>query len=239
MEKKVRNFIRTSLLALSLYGTMLSAQVPPAEPQVSASGRGEVQIKPTRAILNFTVQGKAETAALAASKNAQLVAATMKSLLAAGLRAENITNANYSVAPDYDFTTTGRKQIGFVASNGIRVEVANIADVGKVIDAGLAGGATQVAAAQYSGDKMDEARRTALKSAVEQARHDAEAMAAAAGGELGRLVFLSSGLVQGFPDRSTDLVAGGTVAARAMEIRPGELTVSAIATGRWEFITRK
>jgi uncharacterized protein YggE len=85
---------------------------------------------------------------------------------------------------------------------------------------------------------MDEARRTALKAAVEQARHDAEAMAAAAGGELGRLVFLTSGLVQGFPDRGIEL-GGGTVAARATEIRPADLTVSAFATGRWEFVTRK
>ena len=231
-------FIRTSLVSLYLYGTMLSGQVAPTDPQVSASGRGEVQIKPTRATLYFTVQAKAETAAIAASKNAQLVAATMKSLLAAGLRPENITNANYSVSPDYDFSSTGRKQIGFVASNGIRVELANISDVGKVIDAGLAGGATQVASAQYSGDKMDEARRTALKAAVEQARRDAEAMAAAAGGELGRLVFLSSGLVQGFNDRAVEL-AGGSVVARATEIRPADLTVSAIATGRWEFIKRK
>jgi uncharacterized protein len=238
MEKKMKIFIRASLAALSLYATVLSAQVAPAEPQVSASGRGEVQIKPTRATLYFTVQGKAETAALAASKNAALVATTMKALLAAGLRSENITNANYSVAPDYEFSTTGRKQIGFVASNGIRVELPNITDVGKVIDAGLAGGATQVTSAQYSGDKMDEARRTALKAAVEQARRDAEAMASAAGGELGRLVFLSSGLVQGFPDRSFE-VAGGTVAARATEIRPADLTVAAVATGRWEFIGRK
>ena len=85
---------------------------------------------------------------------------------------------------------------------------------------------------------MDEARRTALKAAVEQARRDAEAMAAAAGGELGRLVFLSSGLVQGFNDRAVEL-AGGSVVARATEIRPADLTVSAIATGRWEFIKRK
>jgi uncharacterized protein YggE len=238
MEKNVRIVIRASLIAMSLSGSFVSAQTTPVEPQVTASGRGEVQIKPTRATLYFTVQGKAETAALAASKNAELVAATMKSLLAAGLRSENITNANYSVAPDYEFSTTGRKQIGFVASNGIRVELANIADVGKVIDAGLAGGATQVTSAQYSGDKMDEARRTALKAAVEQARHDAEAMAAAAGGELGRLVFLTSGLVQGFPDRGIEL-GGGTVAARATEIRPADLTVSAFATGRWEFVTRK
>ena len=217
-----------------------SAQVAPLpqEPSLNAAGRGEVRVKPTRAVINFTVQGKAATAALAAAENARLVAATMKALAAAGLKSDQISNSSYNVVPDYEFSANSRKQIGFVASNGIRVEVVNIADVGKIIDAGLSGGATQVASAQYSGEKMDEARRNALRIAVEEARRDAEAMAAAAGGELGRLLSLTSSSATPNPrDFEMARVAMGTAGGTA--ISPNDLTVVAIASGRWEFIPRR
>ena len=217
-----------------------SAQVAPLpqEPSLNASGRGEVRLKPTRAVINFTVQGKASTAALAAAENAKLVAATMKALTGAGLKSNEISNSSYNVVPDYDVTLSGRKQIGFVASNGIRVEVANIAEVGKIIDAGLAGGATQVASAQYSGEKMEDARRSALRIAVEEARSDAEAMAAAAGGQLGRLLSLTSSGTAANP-RDFELARVATSAYGGLSISPNDLTVVAVATGRWEFIARR
>jgi uncharacterized protein YggE len=91
---------------------------------------------------------------------------------------------------------------------------------------------------------MDDSKRQAMKAAVEAARAEAETMAAAAGGRLGRLQMLSSGGV----------ATGGVVMARVAEptsvglaggvapgtsIRPDELTVAATVTARWEFIPNK
>jgi uncharacterized protein YggE len=239
-EQNVKFFIHAALVVVTALASPLLAQTLYSESQISSSGQGEVQIKPTAASLYFTVQGRGETAALAATKNAQIVSETVKALIAAGLRPETISNSVYNVAPDFEFTAGARKQNGFLASNGIRIQKVNIADVGKIIDAGLAAGATMVSSAQYSGDGIEEARRSALKIAVQQARFDAEAMAAAAGGSLGRLVSLVTGAPPVPGDRMIELraaaassIAGGTA------IRPADLTVSATATGRWEFIPRK
>src|SRR5215217_4155468 len=162
MEQTMKLFIRALPLVTSLIATVAAAQSPVTpEPQISATGRGEVREKPTRAIIYFTVQGKGETGAAAAVENARLVASTMKSLNAAGVKPSDITNSSYSVTPNYELSSTGRAQHGFVATNGIRVEVSNIANVGKTIDAGLAGGGTHVASAQFTGDKLEEARRSA------------------------------------------------------------------------------
>jgi uncharacterized protein YggE len=187
--------------------------------------------------VNFIVQARGQTAARAASENSRLVASTMQALAAAGRKPGDISNSQYNVGVDYD----GKgKPGGFLASNTIRVEVANIEDIGRVIDAGLAGGATQVASTQYLGDGMEEARRNALKAAVDEARQDAEAMAAAAGGQLGRLLSLTSAGTGGPPIGDAYLASavatGGLIPT---VIRPGDLVVAAAASGRWEFVPKK
>ncbi|MEO8576231.1 MAG: SIMPL domain-containing protein [Gemmatimonadales bacterium] len=217
-----------------------TAQVVPSEPAVSATGRGEVKVKPTRAVIQFTVTGRGETAAVAATENAKLVASTMRALSSAGVKSDEITNPGYSVSPDYEFTVNGRKQNGFVATNSIRVEIQKIADVGKIIDAGLAGGASQVGSAQFLGDKMEELRRAALRLAVQAARDDAAAMAEAAGGSLGGLLSVTGSGSTGTMYRE---VSGGVALAAASavptSINSSDLTVAATATARWEFIPRK
>ncbi|MGI9043010.1 MAG: SIMPL domain-containing protein [Gemmatimonadaceae bacterium] len=229
-------FMAGLAFALLTLPMALDAQESSSNSAVSANGRGEIRLKPTKAAISFTVQAKGTTAALAASENAKLVAQTMRSLLDAGLRQDDISNSAYAVGPNYEFSSAGRKQDGFIATNVIRVEISNISSVGKIIDSGLSGGATSVSSAQYTGDNMGDARRNALKEAVDEARRDAETMAAAAGGSLGRLLSLTSAL--GGPGPRDTYFEMQVVAASAGPtlLRPSEVTVIATATGRWEFI---
>lgn len=230
-------------LALVISATPALTQVVPSEPQISATGRGEVRVKPTRAVIFFTVQGRGATAAAAAAENAKLVASTLRALSAGGVKSDDISNPGYNVAPDYDYTPNGRKQNGFIATNSIRVEIPKIADVGKIIDAGLAGGASQVGSAQFLGEKMEEARRDALKLAVQAAKEDAEAMAAAAGGKLGRLLSVTGGGTSapnpGVMMREV-MVAGGMASGPPpTSLSLADLTVVSSATARWEFLPVK
>lgn len=239
--------MRLSICAFSilflLHAASAAAQQVPIEPQISATGRGEVRVKPTRAVIVFTVQARGETAAVAAAENAKLVAGTIRSLSSAGAKSEDISNPGYNVAPDYEFTTTGRKQNGFVATNSIRVEIPKIADVGRIIDAGLSGGATQVGSAQFLGDRMEDSRRAALKLAVQAAKDDAEIMADAAGGRLGRLLSVTGGGVSG--PLEGGMVRGGLASSAPASVSAPtsialpDLTVVSTATARWEFIPRK
>ena len=238
----MRLSIRGLPMLFLLCAAPAAAQESPTEPQISATGRGEVRVKPTRAVIVFTVQGRGETAAAAASENAKLVAATIRSLSSAGAKSDDISNPGYNVAPDYEYTQTGRKQNGFVATNSIRVEIPKIADVGKIIDAGLSGGASQVGSAQFLGDKMEDSRRAAVKLAVQAAKDDAEIMADAAGGRLGRLLSVTGGGVAGPVQRG--MMEGMVLSAPASVSVPTsialpDLTVVSTATARWEFIPRR
>ena len=79
-----------------------------------------------------------------------------------------------------------------------------------------------------------------MAEAVGEARADADALARAAGGSLGRLIALNSGGVAQPLRREMDFSLQSVVVTGASagptNIVPGELTIAAMVFGRWEFI---
>jgi uncharacterized protein YggE len=207
-----------------------------AVPEITATGRGDVLISPDRAVLLVNVETHASSAVRAASDNAAATTQTIAAVRAAGATPEQIKTSGYSVWMDYD-SNRGRPK-GFGARNTLRVEVTRIADLGKLIDASLSGGATQLQPIQFLGPEMDKARRDAIAAAVAKARGDAEALAAAAGGTLGELITLSGGNLSS-PSGQWQLesvVVTGTSVPTNLNV--SDLVVSATAVGRWRFVSR-
>jgi uncharacterized protein YggE len=210
------------------------------QPEIMANGRGEVRLAPTYAALIVNVGTRTTTAVEAAAQNGQKVEAVIKALRGSGLSEKDITTAGYHLQQDYDYRPDRRPEpTGFSANTSIRAEVRRLENLGKVIDAAIAGGATGISGVQYFASNTDEARRSAMAQAVREAKTDAEVLARAAGGSLGRLIALNSaGVNQPFP-REILASAGGMAMARAgapTNIVPGELNVVAMVSGRWEFI---
>jgi uncharacterized protein YggE len=234
----------SALIASSIAWTAAVAQAQepspsPQQPEIVASGRGEVRLAPTYAALTVNVGTRATTAVEAAAQNGQKVEAVIKALRASGLAEKDITTAGYHLQQDYDYRPDRRPEpTGFSANTSIRAEVRRLESLGKVIDAAIAGGATGISGVQYFAANTDEARRSAMAQAVREARTDAEVLARAAGGTLGRLIALNSaGINQPFPRPMME--ASGMAMARAAaptNIAPGELTIIAMVSGRWEFI---
>ncbi len=229
------------LLILSIAAAPAGAQTQntaPGFPEVATTGRGDVHVAPDRAILNVGIETHSGSANAAVGEDAARVLKTIASLRSAGVDSVQITTGGYSLGPDYD----KNKQIGFIARNNLRVEVLHITDVGKLIDAALSGGATQVYNIQFVRADSKGARSTALALAVADARRDAEVLAQAAGGTLGRLISLTSNFSQQ-PMLATQLesaVVTGTVSGYPQTpMMPGDLTISAIASARWQFIPRQ
>jgi uncharacterized protein YggE len=226
------------LLLVAIAANLQAQETTPRVPEVVTTATGQVRVVPSRAVLTVTVETTASSATSAAAENARRVAATLQSLRQAGVNDAAMTNGAYSVTQEFE-NGDRRKFRGFVARNSIRVETAAAFDVGKLIDAALAGGATLVSPIQFLGEDMPGARREALKKAVDEARRDAAALAEAAGGSLGRLLSVTS---------SANIPAYGAVLASAVvtsgyapatQITPNELMIGATATTRWEFIQHK
>lgn len=233
-----------SCAALAIAGTA-SAQSGPVPnafaPEITASARGEVRQPADRAWVNFSVETRDGLAAQAGALNSQQTSRLLEALKAAGVASSDIVTSGYNVSQNYE--GEGRpRPAGFIARNSIRVTVSKLDNVGRIIDAGLGGGATQVYTMQLGPIDSNDARRRALALAVADARRDAEAMAVAAGGSLGRLISLtstSSPMMREAP--MNDMIMGGMVTSASgysgpTPFTPREVTISAIAFGRWEFI---
>ena len=210
------------------------------EPEITASGRGEVKLPPSYAILTVNVATRAIVAVEAASQNARRVPDVMNGLRSAGLADKDIATSGYRLEQNYEYPRNAEpKPAGFTATTTIRAEVRPLENLGKAIDAAISGGATGVSGIQFLASNTEEARRSAMAEAVRQARTEAEVIARAAGGTLGRLIALNSGGVSQPNPRDMNyavLTSDMSPPPPPTNIVPGELTITAMVFGRWEFI---
>lgn len=227
-----------ALIAAAQMGAQTPA--PSNVSEISTSGRGEIRVAPDRATVLITVETHASSAGAASSSNSEITNSTIKAVRAAAAPQDTVTTESYMVAPDYQ----KGKPSGFQSRNTIRLKLHDISRVGAVIDAALAAGATQIPQVQFSSSAVLTARRQAIKIALNEARLDAEALAEAAGGTVGRLLSLSSGGSSGVAYGRVDNVVVTGMAAREAgyvppPMIPNDVVVSAIVNTKWEFVPRR
>jgi uncharacterized protein len=216
-----------------------ASAVPPA-PQIVTQGRSEIEVAPDRAELRLSVETRASTGAEAGRQNSQIVAAVLDTLRRGfGLTDRDLVTLGYMLQPQMVYPRDGAapRVEGYVATNTVRVRTGSIDRVGAMIDASLRKGATNISGLSFSATGTDDARRTALSMAVEQARRDAEAMAVAAGGRLGPLLEL----INQEMDLRSPAPLMMAMEAKLMsdgaptQIQAGEQTIVARVSARWVF----
>lgn len=230
------------LAAIALISTPILAQnsvtIPPV-PQISVSSRGEVKVNPDRATIQISVQTKSATAAAAAADNATKQKAVIDALRALGLGEKDISTSDYSVTPEQRYEPNKEPTVvGYNVTNTLSVEVTSLKMVGPVIDAALAKGANMITSLQFSSSSTDAARRQSITIGVQRARGDAEAAARAAGGSLGALIEVSIGGYSSPPPRPFDMKVSSAAMRAQVEtpVDPGQQTISADVTTRWQFV---
>jgi uncharacterized protein YggE len=127
--------------------------------------------------------------------------------------------------------------IGYVATNTIIVELKDLSKVGAVIDAALGAGANLISSLNFYASNLQQARQTAITSAIQVARAEAEVGARAAQGQLGGLLELTIGAYYAPQPRAVMMMAKAP-SDQAMEtpVQPGLETVAVEVTTRWRFI---
>lgn len=203
---------------------------------ITVTGSGEDEVTPDRARVSLGVVTQAPSAAAAASENARVQRAVLDAVRAQGVPAEQISTSGYNVSSlnEYNQQTQRTRVTGYSVQNTVVVELRRIDQVGPVLDAVLSKGANTVSSLELYSSQAEASRRRALARAVERARADAEAMAAAAGGRLGALLELSSAF-QGGP-RPVMMEMARARTAAATPISAGTESTSASVTARWQFV---
>jgi uncharacterized protein YggE len=230
--------MRAIVTALAVLTTSTAAaQITPSRdttgPVIVVSGEGKSLRPPDQLIVQLGVETRARTASKAGTDNAERMTAVRRALLGLGLTEREISTAYYNVRMEMH-GQTGRDTL-YVASNSVQVETAKLSLVSRIIDTALQAGANNIAMVQYTLANSRDAKRAALAAAVEDARSQAESLAAAAGGRLGELQELNAVSQRVIPYMANE-VAMARMQAAETPISSRDIPVYASITARWRFV---
>jgi uncharacterized protein YggE len=236
MKFKIMTTLVTFLAPLIVHAQDIKA---PFElvPQIAVTGRGEIKVSPDRATIQISVQTRGSTAAAAAAENANKQQAVLAALRALGLGNDQLSTINYNVYPEQRYEQ-GKEPVivAYNVTNTILAEVRKLNQVGPVIDAALSHGANMITSLQFYASNTEAARRTAIGTAIEKARLDAEAAARAARGTLGTLLEINIGAYSPPPPRPMMMAVRKDMAQADTPINAGEETLIVEVSTRWRFI---
>jgi uncharacterized protein YggE len=184
--------MRFHYLLLALLAPVLAwSQQQAAVPSVRASAEAVVYAKPDRARIDIGVATQATTAQAAATQNAAKAQTVIEKLRAAIGGNGQVEHVGYSLSPDYRYPEHARPVlVGFTATSAVAVTTQDLALVARMIDVATAVGATDVRQVRFSAKNVTAARSDAIRQATRIARGYAEALAAAQGVKLGRVLSL-------------------------------------------------
>lgn len=208
-----------------------SVQAIAVRESIRATGEGTATATPDQAELNIGVVTQATTADQASAENARKVEAVLAAVRRALEPAAEVKTIGYSITPNYVYPREGgeAKITGYIASNTVRVKTSELNRVGPVIDAASQAGANNVQGLQFSVKDDAPVRAAALRDAAVRAREQANAIAAALGVRVGRILLAEEGgpTVRPFV---ADAMEMRTASAAKTPVEPGTVEVRAVVT---------
>lgn len=205
---------------------------------IRVSGSAVAKAAPDRARVAVSVVSRAATAQAATAANAKASKLVLEKLQSLVKAPGEVSTAGYDLSAEYDYNrpeTGGRHQptpIGYLVTNRFAVVTADLAEVGRLIDAAVEAGATQIDSISFFLDSEDAPRKQALTQAGQKARAEAETIAASLGVTLGEVLDASStsaaspAPIYGHPRAK---MAMGDM-AMSTEMVPGSLDIEASIT---------
>lgn len=212
----------------------LAAQGPLVELSVTET----VKAKPDIVNVGAGVTTLAPTAVAAMEQNAQAMDAVIKRIKSLGVPADDIQTTGINLNAQYDYDQQTRKQVfrGYQASNRVSVTLRKVAETGKVLDALVAAGATDINGPDFSIDDDTAPRAQARKAAFESAKMQAEEYARWAGYSGVRLLQVSENVMPMRPMPMMDKVVRMEAAAPPppTPVEPGLVGTSVTVTTTFE-----
>ncbi len=222
-----------------------AAARPTAPTTVTVFGEGRASANPDVVYLFATISTTEPTASKALDDNAARYAGVLKRLGRIGVPASAVQTTGFSMTyqppptpePGAMRPVPQPGSYGFTVRRSLRITANDIHAAGAVIDAAVAGGATEIGNVLFSIRDAHALQQSALRNAVADAHLEATTLAAAAGMHLGPLLSLQTGFV-GLPQAPMPGPYLATATARAFptEITPSELTANASVTATYRLL---
>lgn len=220
----------TGVLALGIPILAQQVQLPPAVPYLRVHGEATVSAPPDRMQMDIGVITQGSTSQAAADANAKQSNAVVEQLRKL-VPAANIRTVNFSINPNYRYSTDGAPPtiMGYTANNTVRLELDDLKALRALIEAATRSGANNVNRVTFALRDESKARAEALGKAADQARAGAQALAQRMKVKLGRVLSVEEEQpVVVAPGRQVELTASAkSGAAEAPVVEPGTIEVHA------------
>jgi len=248
---KYLNIFATGAISFTIAFTAFSSELAFADDAHSAKnlrtltlvGIGEVKSRPDMAIINLGVVRQAKTARKAVSANNAAMTKIIAAVRSTGLDEKDIQTSGFSVRPLYTHFPRSKNQpqrppkiSGYSVSNNLAVTIRNLKSVGSVLDAVVSAGSNQIGGIRFSIQNpkplRDEARRKAVKDAIDKAKLYAQA----AGVKLGPIQSISEqgGRRPPQPVYRRQFAQGKSLAADSVPIAAGQQSLNMRVNIIWE-----
>src|SRR5262245_793417 len=213
---------------LALVCTLCAAGFAQAAGTITVNGTGKVTYTPDIAYVSFGVSSQQNTAAEAWRKNAESIKKIFALLKELGIAEKDMQTTGVNVSPKYHYEKDKQPVlVGYVATYDLTVTVRKLADVGKVLDAGVEGGANQSVGLRFACANPEKLQDEARAAAVADARKKANLLVTGAGAQLGLVQSISEG---GFAPERDYRFAAPKEALSALPIATGEQQMSISVT---------
>ncbi|HEY8427112.1 MAG TPA: SIMPL domain-containing protein [Sandaracinaceae bacterium] len=200
---------------------------------IRVSGRGEARARPDVAVLEIGVESRRPTVEEARAQAAAAQNAVLEALRGAGVEERDIQTRQLSIHPDFEYSQTGRRLLGYVVTNTVEARIRDLDRIEHAVDTAVAAGGdlTRLNGLRFELSEPEEVQRRARAEAIANARAEAEQLAEALGVRLGEP--LSVDEVASEPVRPVMMRMEMADAAASRPIRPGETEVVVEVRVRW------
>lgn len=202
----------------------------PHFPSVRAQGHAVVSARPDQVRIDIGVVSQGKTAQAASAANATLFAEVMASLKKVVGGSGDIQTVGYSVHPDYRYPKEGGTPAiaGYTATNIVRVTTSKVDQAGEIIDTAGSRGANAMRGIQFGVKDERALRAQALREAAQNARANAEAMAAGLGLKIARVQRIEDAEAPIVRPMQMEMMARSAAAdAPPTPVAPGQIEVEA------------
>lgn len=206
--------------------TRARAQSEPAFPTLTVTGQGSAFVRPDELRISFAVITQGATVGEALSENSRLANRVIEALKREGVEEKDIQTTDFSIFPRYSNERKGDQPpaiVGYTVQNQVRVKTADLESAGELIEAGVSAGANSVSGIQFTASDEAGLYDQAIAKAASDARRKANALAAAAGVRIVRVVSID--LEPSFSQMPRPMYAAREMAMAdgAPPIEPGEV----------------
>jgi len=238
-KSMIVSIILLAAVALSAYAPSGIA-ANPAAPQrtLNVTGAGQVSLTPDIAYIYVGVHSENASASDAMTENNSRTQVMIEALKKAGIDEKDIRTTNFSIwqQDKYDPLTGQPSGVKvYSVDNTVYVTVRKLESLGSLLDTLVKAGANNINSIQFDVADKTAAIKQARDAAVQDAKTQAQELAAVAGVTLGEITSVSfyeatpSPVMDGFGKGG-----GGGAEAAAVPIQPGQMTLTVTVSMTYE-----